>query len=139
LPGETRMQVSLMYNFKAASSSTGTLRGQWYIQSASISGSSGTITGYDSWSTPENLFSTSNIISNINSTGTYEGGSISFSTTTTPDRITTHQGRYVRIYLIVDRSSTGDANDMLAFKGFVYRTSRVTGASTTPPPQGVIS
>ena len=136
LPGETRMQVSFMYNFKAASSSTGTLRGQWYIQSASITGSSGTSTGYDSWSASDNLLSAPAIISQINSIGTYEGGSISFNMST--GAIAASQGCYVRVYMIVDRNSTGNVNDMLALKGFVYRTSRVVGSSITQPPGGQI-
>jgi hypothetical protein len=137
LPGETNMQVSCMYNFKAATSSTGILRAQWYIQSASISGSNGTSTGYDLWSTPQNLFSTQPTISAINSVGTYEGGTQTFNST--PTYIISNQGRYVRIFMVIERSATGDANDMLALKSFVYRTSRTVGSSINPPPAGVIS
>ena len=137
LPGETNMQVSFMYNFKAATSSTGNLRAQWYIQSASISGSTGTSTGYDSWSTPQNLFSTQPLISAINSVGTYEGGTQTFNSS--PTYIISNQGRYVRIFMVIERSATGDANDMLALKSFVYRTSRNVGSSINPPPSGVIS
>jgi len=137
LPGETRMQVSFMYNFKAASPLTGTLRGRWYIQSASVTGSAGTSTGYDSWSTPDNLLSIPANISQINSIGTYEGGSISFNMST--GAIAAAQGCYVRVYMIVDRSSTGNVNDVLALKGFVYRTSRVVGSSITQLPGGQIS
>jgi hypothetical protein len=131
LPGETRMQMSFMYNFNAAASATGNLLGQWYIQSASISGSTGTITGYDSWSTPQTLFGTPALITTIDSTGTYEGGSRTF--TTTNSTLSNYQGRYVRVYMITQRDGTGNAADMLAMKGFVYRTSRAAGSSITAP------
>jgi hypothetical protein len=137
LPGETRMQVSFMYNFTAATSSAGNLEGQWYIQSASISGSTGTSTGYDSWSVPQTLFATEQLITTINSTGTYEGGSRTFTTTSTT--FENYQGRYVRIYMITSRDATGGAGDMLAMKGFVYRSSRAVGSSTLPPPGGIVS
>jgi hypothetical protein len=137
LPGETRMQVSFMYNFTAATSPAGNLEGQWYIQSASISGSTGTSTGYDLWSTPQPLFSIENLITTINSTGTYEGGSRTF--TTTNAIFANYQGRYVRIYMITSRDATGGAGDMLAMKGFVYRTSRAVGSSILPPPGGIVS
>jgi hypothetical protein len=137
LPGETNMQVSFMYNFKAATSSTGVLRAQWYIQSASISGSTGTNTGYDLWSTPQNLFSTPASISAINSVGTYEGGTQTFNSQ--PTYIISNQGRYVRIFMIIDRSATGDTNDMLALKSFVYRISRTVGSSINPPASGPVS
>ena len=137
LPGETRMQVSFMYNFTAATSSTGNLEGQWYIQSASISGSTGTSTGYDSWSVPQTLFATEQPITTINSTGTYEGGSRTFTTTSTT--FENYQGRYVRIYMITSRDAAGGAGDMLAMKGFVYRSSRSVGSSTLPPPGGIVS
>jgi hypothetical protein len=137
LPGETRMQVSFMYNFTAATSPAGNLEGQWYIQSASISGSTGTSTGYDLWSTPQPLFSIENLITTINSTGTYEGGSRTF--TTTNAIFANYQGRYVRIYMITSRDAAGGAGDMLAMKGFVYRSSRAVGSSILPPPGGIIS
>jgi hypothetical protein len=137
LPGETRMQISLMYNFNAATSTTGNLEAQWYIQSASISGSTGTSTGYDSWSTPQSLFASTQLITTINSTGTYEGGSRTF--TTTSSTFANYQGRYVRIFMIVSRDATGNVGDLLAMKGFVYRTSRVVGSSILPPPAGIVS
>ena len=136
LPGETRMQISFMYNFNAASSNNGSLEGQWYIQSASISGSTGTNTGYDEWSAPQQLFASDQVITSINSTGTYEGGSRTY--TTISSTFANYQGRYVRIYMIVSRNATGNVGDLLAIKGFVYRTSRVVGSSTVPPPGGVV-
>jgi len=137
LPGETRMQISLMYNFYATASDGGILQAQWYIQSASISGSTGTSTGYDSWSAPQQLFASDQSITTINSTSTYEGGSRTL--TTTSATFANYQGRYVRIYMITSRSATGNVNDLLAMKGFVYRTSRAVGSSTLPPPGGIVS
>jgi len=136
LPGETRLQMSFMYNFNAASSVAGNLQGQWYIQSSSISGSTGTSTGYDQWSNPEQLFASDQLITTINSTGVYEGGSRTF--TTTSNTFANYQGRYVRIYMIVNRNSTGNIGDLLAMKGFVYRTSRTVGSSILPPPGGIV-
>jgi hypothetical protein len=136
LPGETRLQISFMYNFNAASSTALSLNGQWYIQSASISGSTGTSTGYDEWSAPQTLFGGTSVITTINSTGTYEGGSRTY--TTNSATFANYQGRYVRIYMIVSRDAAGDINDKLAMKGFVYRTSRVVGSSTLPPPSGIV-
>ena len=136
LPGETRLQISFMYNFNAASSTTGSLNGQWYIQSASISGSTGTSTGYDEWSAPQTLFGGTSLITSIDSTGTYEGGSRTY--TTTSNAFANYQGRYVRIYMIVSRNATGNAADKLAMKGFVYRTSRAVGSSIDALPAGKI-
>ena len=126
-----------MYNFNAASSIAGSLNGQWYIQSASISGSTGTSTGYDEWSAPQTLFGATSVITTIDSTGTYEGGSRTYTTLATT--FANYQGRYVRIYMIVSRNAAGNAADKLAMKGFVYRTSRTVGSSTLPPPGGIVS
>jgi hypothetical protein len=136
LPGETRLQISFMYNFNAASSISGSLNGQWYIQSASISGSTGTSTGYDEWSAPQTLIGGTSVITTIASTGTYEGGSRTY--TTNSSTFANYQGRYVRIYMIVSRNATGDAADKLAMKGFVYRTSRAVGSSIDALPAGKI-
>jgi hypothetical protein len=136
LPGETRLQISFMYNFNAASSISGSLNGQWYIQSASISGSTGTSTGYDEWSAPQTLIGGTSVITTIASTGTYEGGSRTY--TTNSGTFANYQGRYVRIYMIVSRNATGDAADKLAMKGFVYRTSRAVGSSIDALPAGKI-
>jgi len=133
LPGETSLQTSFMYQFTPFMSATGTIRSTWYIQSASITGSIGTTTGYDSWSTPETISSVVQITP-INSVA-IEGGAKNqlitagaYSTT-----FENYQGRYVRIYMITERSSTGNSSDILKFKGFVYRTSRLTGGSVAPP------
>ena len=140
LPGETRMQTSFMYEFTPASSSIGSIRAEFYIQTASISGT-GTATGYDSWSTPIDLMGGSYIIiTTINSVAT-EGGSRT-STIVAGSGITTFedfQGYYVRIYMIVNRTTNGNDGDSLKLKNFVYRTSRAVGGSTSPPPNPIRS
>jgi hypothetical protein len=138
LPGETRMQVSYMYEFTPAASAAGTLQAEWYIQSASYTGSVGTTTGYNSWSTPQSISSTMQITP-INSVAV-EGGARN-GTITNGAGITTftnHQGLYVRVYMIVNRTSNGNTGDVLKLKSFVYRTSRSVGGSTAPLPAGKI-
>ena len=138
LPGESRMQVSYMYEFTPAVSALGTLRAEWYIQSASYTGSVGTTTGYNSWSTPQSISSTIQITP-INSVA-IEGGARN-SIITNGAGITTftnHQGLYVRVYMIVDRTTNGNAGDVLKLKSFVYRTSRAVGGSINPLPAGKI-
>lgn len=138
LPGETRMQVSYMYEFTPAASSLGSLQAEWYIQSASYTGSVGTTTGYNSWSTPQSISSTMQITP-INSVA-IEGGARN-SIITNGAGITTftnHQGLYVRVYMIVNRTTNGNAGDVLKLKSFVYRTSRAVGGSTDPLPGGKI-
>jgi hypothetical protein len=49
------------------------------------------------------------------------------------------QGYYVRIYMIVYRSSAGSLSDDLKLNNFVYRTSRVVGSVIAPLPAGPIS
>jgi hypothetical protein len=137
LPGETRMQTSFMYEFtNNSSTATGTLVMQCFIQSASISGSVGTSTGYDSWSTPQALLL--NQITTIDNAtiGSIEGGSRTLSAATT--NISTFQGRYVRVYMIVSRTQSGNVNDILKMKSFVYRTSRFIGGAVGPPAGGII-
>lgn len=138
LPGESRMQVSYMYEFTPAATSTGTLQAEWYIQSASFTGSIGTTTGYNSWS-PAQSISSNMQITPINSVA-IEGGARN-STITNGSGITTFtqcQGLYVRVYMIVNRTSNGNAGDALKLKSFVYRTSRTVGGSTDPLPNGKI-
>jgi hypothetical protein len=139
LPGETRMQVSYMYEFTPFTSALGTLQAEWYIQSASYTGSVGTTTGYNSWSTPQSISSTMQITP-INSVAV-EGGARNATITNGAGGITTftnHQGLYVRVYMIVNRTSNGNASDVLKLKSFVYRTSRSVGGSTAPLPAGKI-
>jgi hypothetical protein len=138
LPGETRMQVSYMYEFTPAASALGTLQAEWYIQSASYTGSVGTTTGYNSWSAPQSISSTMQITP-INSVA-IEGGARN-ATITNGAGITTftnHQGLYIRVYMIVNRTTNGNAGDVLKLKSFVYRTSRTAGGSTDPLPAGKI-
>jgi hypothetical protein len=138
LPGETRMQVSYMYEFTPATSSLGSLQAEWFIQSASYTGSVGTTTGYNSWSTPQSISSAMQITP-INSVA-IEGGARN-SIITNGAGITTftnHQGLYVRVYMIVNRTTNGNAGDVLKLKSFVYRTSRAVGGSTDPLPGGKI-
>lgn len=138
LPGETRMQVSYMYEFTPAASAVGTLQAEWYIQSASYTGSVGTTTGYNSWSTPQSISSTMQITP-INSVAV-EGGARNVTITNGAGitRFTNHQGLYVRVYMIVNRTSNGNTGDVLKLKSFVYRTSRSVGGSTAPLPAGKI-
>jgi hypothetical protein len=134
LPGETRMQVSYMYEFTDVAATGGSIRGEWYIQSASITGS-GTLTGYDQWSTPQSItngFTPITLISN----STAIGGSATRTITATGIGITrfeNHQGCYVRVFLIVQRNTVGNSSDLLKLKGFVYRTSRLAGGAVSPP------
>jgi hypothetical protein len=138
LPGETRMQVSYMYEFTPAASAAGTLQAEWYIQSASYTGSVGTTTGYNSWSTPQSISSTMQITP-INSVAV-EGGARNVTITNGAGitTFTNHQGLYVRVYMIVNRTSNGNTSDVLKLKSFVYRTSRSVGGSTAPLPAGKI-
>jgi hypothetical protein len=133
LPGETRMQVSYMYEFTPAVTADGSLLAEWYIQSASFTGSIGTSTGYDSWSAAKSISSTMQITP-INSVATEGGGRT--ATITNGAGATTfedHQGYYVRVYMIVNRTTGGNAGDVLKLKSFVYRTSRVIGGSVIAP------
>ena len=138
LPGESRMQVSYMYEFTPAASDIGTLQAEWYIQSASYTGSVGTTTGYNSWSTPQSISSTAQITP-INSVAV-EGGARNVTITNGAGitTFTNYQGLYVRVYMIVSRTTNGNTGDVLKLKSFVYRTSRTVGGSTAPLPAGKI-
>jgi len=137
LPGETKMQVSFMYEFNAATSSLGTLRAEWYIQSASITGSTGTTTGYNSWSNPTSLSAGPLSITSIDSLAA-EGGARTLNIVA-GSAFLNHQGLYVRIYNIVERTSNGNVADTLKLKSFVYRTSREVGSSIGPLATGPVS
>lgn len=139
LPGETRMQVSFMYEFTNNSgTANGTIQMQCFIQSASISGSTGTSTGYDSWSTPQPLLTPGQITSIDTATvGSVEGGSRTLNVSTTT--LSSFQGRYVRVYMIVNRTTNGNVSDQLRMKSFVYRTSRIVGGSLDVPTGGIIA
>ena len=138
LPGETRLQSSFMYEFTPAASTGGTIQAKWYIQSASYTGSIGTTTGYDSWSTPEPISSIVQITP-INSTFT-EGGARNVQVTSGAfiNTFENFQGYYVRIYMIVERTTSPNTGDVLKLKSFVYRTSRSAGSVVNPLPIGPI-
>jgi hypothetical protein len=140
LPGETRLQASYTSEFFNNSGTTGTIFGRWYIQSASLVSTSGTATGYDSWSSPVELTNGPfAILASVNA-GATEGSSNNITVTIGPGitRFEDHQGCYVRIFLIINRSSAGNTGDILKMKNFVYRTSRSVGGSITISPQGPI-
>jgi hypothetical protein len=135
LPGETRMQTSFTCEFTNAAAGSRTLLAQWFIQSASITSDSGTNTGYDSWSTPQQIKGDTIILSNTPA-GQTRGRSFNGSITT-GGGITTfesHQGKYVRVYMVVWNFATGDASDIVNLNRFVYRTSRIVGSSTEALP-----
>jgi hypothetical protein len=144
LPGETRMQASFTVEFKndTLGGDFGSIRAQWFIQSASFTDPNPAGNFYDSWSTPASLGSAITIITSDN--GTTEGSSRTIFVTTqtgTPtgfDNFADCQGKYVRVYMIINRNNDGTATDVVKMKGFVYRTSRVTGASILPPTNGPI-
>ena len=114
---------------------------QWFIQSASVTSSNGSISGYDSWSpaqsiTPANdwIFALTSIPS-TDTRGTSRNiviGGVSNS------NFNNYQGQYVRVYAIVRRTSNGDMSDILKLKNFVYRTSRAVGSSILPPLNPII-
>jgi hypothetical protein len=129
------MQISYMYEFTDVAATGGSISGEWYIQSASITGSSGTYAGYDQWSTPQSITNGPTTITLV-SNGTTIGGSSTRTITSAGIGITrfeNHQGCYVRVFLIVRRTTAGHASDLLKLKGFVYRTSRLAGGAVSPP------
>jgi hypothetical protein len=139
LPGETNLQTSFMYEFTNNSGTAGgTLQVQCFIQSASITGSTGTSTGYNSWSTPQPLLSNQITAIDTATVGSIEGGSRTISLGNVTN-IPTFQGRHVRVYLIVSRTTNGNIADELKMRSFVYRTSRSVGGSLTPLPGGPVS
>lgn len=137
LPGETRMQCSYMYEFTNNSgTNVGSLRAQWFIQSASITGSTGTTNGYDAWSLPRALGGTTQITSIDDATaGSIEGGAKNL--TVNSGVLDDYQGYYVRVYMIVSRTFSGNSNDIFKAKYFVYRTSRIIGGATSVPAQPI--
>lgn len=137
LPGETRLQYSATTEFYNASAGSRTLRARWYIQSASvISSNTSGVNGYDTWSTPQFLNAAPgiSILTAIN--GTTTGTSLTTNIavgTTGQDNFANCQGKYVRIYMMVDHASPGSASSVFKMKQFVYRTSREVGSSTIAP------
>jgi hypothetical protein len=136
LPGETQIQYSAMLEFKNDAVSVSSIRGQWYIQSASYT--AGLPAGgnqYDIWSTPEVLES-GGFITLLTVSATSTGGTarnINIVTGTGDiDTFVQYQGTYCRIYMIVE-STQGTATDEFKMKGIVYRSSRSVGSSIIPP------
>ena len=136
LPGETQIQYSAMLEFKNDAVSVSSIRGQWYIQSASYT--DGLPAGgnqYDIWSTPEVLES-GGFITLLTVSATSTGGTarnINIVTGTGDiDTFVQYQGTYCRIYMIVE-STQGTATDEFKMKGIVYRSSRSVGSSIIPP------
>jgi hypothetical protein len=139
LPGETKIQVSLMYEFDAAINTLGSLRANWYIQSASFIASTGVSlpSGYDVWSTSEILDTGGAItITGIDSINP-EGGARTINISTT-SIVAKYQGKYCRIYMITERSTNGNVGDVAKLKGFIYRTSRSVGGAIGPLPGGAV-
>jgi hypothetical protein len=137
LPGETRLQYSATTEFYNASAGSRTLRARWYIQSASVifSNTSG-VNGYDTWSTPEFLTLAPGISILTALSGSTTGTSLTSNVvvgTTGQDNFANCQGKYVRIYMMVDHTSPGSASSVFKMKQFVYRTSRAVGSSTNAP------
>jgi hypothetical protein len=141
LPGETRMQISLSSQFKNISGGTRAITGDWYIQSASNTAQTPGIDDYDTWSTPE-IISGPTGVGIITVANTFTYGNARTLTITNGTGITTftkYQGKFCRIYMIITHTSAGNAGNEIKMKNFVYRTSRVTGGSIIPAPNGVIS
>ena len=141
LPGETRMQISLSSQFKNISGGTRAITGDWYIQSASNTAQTPGIDDYDTWSTPE-IISGPTGVGIITVANTFTYGNARTLTITNGTGITTftkYQGKFCRIYMIITHTSAGNAGNEIKMKIFVYRTSRVTGGSIIPAPNGVIS
>ena len=137
LPGETNMQLSYMLYYENAHASlSSTVLSQFFIQSASYTGSQSdeTPNHYDSWSIPQQ-FSTpgsgTNLLAGINSLATGSTGRT--IETTSGNTFLSYQGYYVRIYMLIN-ATQGNGASVLKLKGLVWRTSRAVGGSTTPGP-----
>jgi hypothetical protein len=137
LPGETRLQYTSTTEFYNASAGSRTLRARWYIQSASvISSNTSGVNGYDTWSIPEPLNAAPGISILTALSGATTGTSLTSNVavgTTGQDNFANCQGKYVRIYMMVDHASPGSALSVFKMKQFVYRTSREVGSSTIAP------
>jgi hypothetical protein len=135
LPGETRMQASFTTEFYNAVADARTIRARWYIQSASITNTNPMGNFYDNWSTPQPLsLATTAILTALS--GSTTGNSTSITTTVGTngtDNFAECQGKYVRIYMMVDHANIGSDSSIFKMKSFVYRTSRVVGGSVNAP------
>jgi hypothetical protein len=68
--------------------------------------------------------------------GATRGNSRTFiitNNTTVTTTFINFQGSYVRIFMIINRTDSGNINDTFKIKNFVYRSSRSAGASVLPP------
>ena len=137
LPGETNMQLSYMLYYENAHTSlSSTVRAQFFIQSASYTGSQSdeTPNHYDSWSIPQQFSSAgsgTSLLAGINSLATGSTGRT--IETTSGNTFSSYQGYYVRIYMLIN-ATQGNGASVLKLKGLVWRTSRSVGGSTTPGP-----
>ncbi len=133
LPAENEMQVSFTAQFTDANSATSVVRGRWYIQSASFTGTNPTTDEYDSWSTPTAYNPQAIIVPVSNSTV----GNSRTMRVTQGGNLDIYQGKFCRIYMIVERQTAGNVADELKLKNFVYRTSRTVGGSIQAPPSPI--
>jgi hypothetical protein len=136
LPGETRMQLSVSSQFNNQAVATATVRANFYIQSASNTNISPGADDYDTWSTPELINSIPGIDIILAANGTTRGNArtiLCTTGTTGQDVFANYQGKFSRIYMIIDQSAAGSTSSVVKMKNFVYRTSRVTGGAIIAP------
>jgi len=132
LPGETRMQLSCMLEFRNSAGSNKSLQTAVYIQSASYTSSisDDTADHYDSWSN-STLLSTTTLLSVI---GAGDTGSTGRTTElVSGNNLDNFQGTFVKVFLIAQHPGAGHLDSLLKMKNFVFRTSRTVGGATTPP------
>ena len=132
LPGETRMQLSCMLEFRNSAGVNKSLQTAVYIQSASYTSSisDDTADHYDSWSN-STLLSTTTLLSVI---GAGDTGSTARTTElVTGNNLDNFQGTFVKVFLIAQHPAAGNSASILKMKNFVFRTSRTVGGATTPP------
>ena len=132
LPGETRMQLSCMLEFRNSAAANKSLQTAVYIQSASYTSSisDDTADHYGSWSN-STLLSTATLLSVI---GAGDTGSTGRTTElVSGNNLDNFQGTFVRVFLIAQHPGAGNTASLLKMKNFVFRTSRTVGGATTPP------
>jgi hypothetical protein len=136
LPGETRLQLSLASQFNNQSGLITTIRATFYIQSASNTAISPGADNYDTWSTPESITSAPGVDIITAGAGTTRGNARTINCATGTagqDVFANYQGKYSRIYMIIDQAAAGSTSSVVKMKNFVYRTSRVTGGAIIAP------
>ncbi len=133
LPGETRIQCSVMYeldNSMNPSPPTATsIQFKHYISTGSLLQTNTAASNYDIYN-DEILIGTTTLAAAT--AGNYSSGVVNLNFTST--YIDDRQGMYCRIRSVI--YILGAANQPTAtikLKGFVYRSSRGVGSSTTPP------